>query len=64
MSVVADSLFTSIVVLFLMLAAVITTVAVAQWRMTKGLGAVMFGLYGVFVLQGTPPGGLTHVASP
>ena len=50
-SVVADSLFTSIIVLFLMLAAVISTVACCGWRMTRGLGGVMFALYGVFVLQ-------------
>ena len=49
--VVADSLFTSIIVLFIMLAAVITAVAVCGWRMTKGLGLTMFGLYGVFVAQ-------------
>jgi len=50
-SVVADSLFTSIIVLFIMLGAVITTVAAAGWRMTRSLGAVMFALYAVFVLQ-------------
>ena len=49
--VVADSLFTSIFVLFLMLAAVITTIAASGWKMTRTLGGVMFGLYAVFVLQ-------------
>ena len=50
-AVVADSLFTSVLILFLMLAAVITTIAISGWRMTKTLGATMFGLYGVFVWQ-------------
>ena len=50
-SVTADSLFTSVIVLFLMLAAVITTIAASGWKMTKKLGYTMFGLYGVFVLQ-------------
>ena len=50
-SVTADSLFTSVIVLFLMLAAVVTTIAACGWRMTKGLGGVMFFLYGLFVLQ-------------
>lgn len=50
-AVVADSLFTSVLILFLMLAAVITTIAISGWRMTKTLGATMFGLYGIFVWQ-------------
>ena len=50
-SVTADSLFTSILILFLMLAAVISTIAASHWRMTRALGATMFGLYGVFVMQ-------------
>ena len=49
--VTADSLFTSILILFLMLAAVISTIAASHWRMTRALGATMFGLYGVFVMQ-------------
>jgi K+-dependent Na+/Ca+ exchanger-like protein len=47
----ADSLFLSILVLFLMLAAVIATIAVNKWRMTKGLGYTMFALYAIFVAQ-------------
>ena len=35
----------------LMLAAVIITVAANGWRLTKGLGATMFVLYAVFVVQ-------------
>jgi Ca2+/Na+ antiporter len=50
-SVGADSLFTSVLVLMIMLSAVVTTVALCGWRMTRGLGAVMFLLYGLFVLQ-------------
>jgi len=50
-SVGADSLFTSIIVLFIMLASVVSIIAACGWRMTRGLGAAMFGLYGVFVLQ-------------
>ena len=41
----------SLLVLFLMLAAVIITVAANGWRLTKGLGATMFVLYAVFVVQ-------------
>ena len=40
-----------VIILFLMLAAVITTIAASGWKMTKSLGAVMFGLYGLFVWQ-------------
>ena len=47
----ADTLFVSLLVLFLMLAAVIITVAANGWRLTKGLGATMFVLYAVFVVQ-------------
>ena len=50
-SVGADSLFVSLLVLFLMLACVIITVAANGWRLTKGLGATMFVLYAVFVVQ-------------
>ena len=44
-----SSLFTSIIVLFLMLGGVVTTIASFKWRMTKQLGFCMFGLYVVFV---------------
>lgn len=47
----ADTLFLSILILFLMLVAVILTIKLNKWRMTKGLGATMFCLYGVFVVQ-------------
>ena len=47
----SDSLFVSLLVLFLMLACVIITVAANGWRLTKGLGATMFVLYALFVLQ-------------
>jgi Ca2+/Na+ antiporter len=47
----ADSLFTSILVLFLMLASVVSIIAASGWRMTRSLGFSMFGLYGLFVLQ-------------
>jgi len=47
----ADSLFVSILVLFLMLGAVISIVICSGWRMTKGLGYSMFLLYVLFVAQ-------------
>lgn len=47
----AHSLFGSILILFLMLGAVIGTVAWFEWRMTKELGFCMFGLYAIFVAQ-------------
>jgi len=47
----ADSLFLSILILFLMLVAVIMTIKLNKWRMTKGLGFTMFVLYAVFVTQ-------------
>ena len=43
-TVTADSLFTSVIILFLMLAAVVSTIASCGWRMTKSLGATMFAL--------------------
>jgi Ca2+/Na+ antiporter len=49
--VVAGTLALSIIILFLMLVAVITTIAICKWKMTKGLGATMFTLYAVFVGQ-------------
>lgn len=50
-AVTAKSLFLSVIILFLMLAAVITTIASCGWKMTRGLGGIMFGLYGLFVWQ-------------
>ena len=41
----------SIIILVLMLAAVICTIAASKWRMSKGLGCIMFILYGVFMTQ-------------
>ena len=49
--VTAGTLVLSIIILFVMLVAVITTIAVCKWKMTKGLGATMFTLYAVFVGQ-------------
>lgn len=47
----ADTLFVSLLILFLMLASVIITIAVNNWRLTKSLGVTMFGLYALFVGQ-------------
>ena len=47
----AESLFGSILILFLMLACVIGTVAAFGWRMTRALGALMFLFYFAFVAQ-------------
>lgn len=41
----------SIIILVMMLAAVIITIAASKWRMSKGLGCIMFILYGVFMTQ-------------
>jgi len=49
--VIADGLFTSVIVLFLMLMAVVLTVIYYKWKMTKALGGAMFVLYALFVLQ-------------
>lgn len=49
--VIADGLFTSVIVLFLMLIAVVLTVIHYKWKMTKALGGAMFVLYALFVLQ-------------
>jgi len=45
----SDSLVFSVMILVLMLAAVIGTIAANKWRMTRALGMTMFGLYCVFV---------------
>lgn len=50
-SVQSDSLLLSVLVLFAMLIAVIATIALSKWKMTKCMGATMFGLYMVFLLQ-------------
>jgi Ca2+/Na+ antiporter len=42
-------LFCSTVLLFIMLFAIVITIAVNRWRMTKFLGFIMFGLYVVFI---------------
>jgi Ca2+/Na+ antiporter len=47
----ADTIPVSIIVLFLMLIAVIMTIMLNGWAMTKGLGATMFCLYAVFLVQ-------------
>ena len=39
----------SVLVLVLMLAAVIVSIACSSWRMTKTLGGIMFGLYAAFM---------------
>ena len=41
----------SILVLVFMLVAVVSTIALSGWKMTKFLGISMFALYGIFVLQ-------------
>ena len=47
----ADSLFISVLILLVMLIAVVATIAICKWRMTKTLGLIMFLLYIVFVAQ-------------
>lgn len=39
----------SVMILVVMLVLVIVTIAASGWKMTKTLGATMFGLYVVFV---------------
>uniref|UniRef100_A0A8C4NJQ2 Solute carrier family 24 member 2 n=1 Tax=Eptatretus burgeri TaxID=7764 RepID=A0A8C4NJQ2_EPTBU len=46
----SNGLFCATVLLFLMLLFVIITIALCRWRMNKVLGAVMFILYGVFLI--------------
>ena len=50
-AVYADTLLFSVCVLIFMIALVISTVHCSGWKMTKGLGIAMFGLYVVFVVQ-------------
>lgn len=47
----SDSLLLSVLVLFAMLIAVIATIALSKWKMTKCMGFTMFGLYVVFLVQ-------------
>lgn len=47
----SNSLFSSLLILIMMLCAVIGTVAAMKWKMTKGMGAVMMALYLIFILQ-------------
>ena len=45
----AKSLLLSVFTLMAMLGGVIITIALCKWRMTKGLGATMFGMYALFL---------------
>ncbi len=45
----ASSLLLSVFTLMLMLLGVILTISLSGWKMTKGLGATMFFLYGLFL---------------
>merc|ERR1712226_414993 len=47
----ADNLGISVMVLLLMVVAVIVSIMIAKWVMTKTLGYVMFGLYVCFIIQ-------------
>jgi len=47
----AETLLVSVFVLVVMIALVISTVHCSGWKMTKGLGIAMFGLYVLFVVQ-------------
>jgi len=47
----AANLYVSIIVLMIMLAAVILTVIAMRWKMTRGMGGVMFLLYIIFLIQ-------------
>jgi K+-dependent Na+/Ca+ exchanger-like protein len=49
-SVEADSLFVSILILVAMIFAVIVTIVLSGWKMTKMLGYVMFILYAVYIV--------------
>ena len=51
MVVEAGTITLSVLILFAMLVAVITTIAANGWMMTRTLGGVMFLLYFLFVLQ-------------
>ena len=47
----APSLFLSLIILFAMIAAVIFTIVLSGWKMTKLLGSTMFVFYVGFVFQ-------------
>ena len=47
----ADGLFISVLILLVMLIAVVATIAICKWQMTKTLGLIMFLLYVIFVAQ-------------
>lgn len=49
MRVYSESLFVSVMTLVGMLAAVVATIALCKWKMSKGLGAIMFFLYACFL---------------
>eukprot|EP00939_MAST-03C_sp_MAST-3C-sp1_P003014 g3014.t1 len=49
--VVADTLFVSLLVLILMMAAVVLTIHLYGWKMTKSMGICMFFLYVAFLAQ-------------
>ena len=46
----SNGLVCSILLLFGMLLAVIITIAVSKWKMTKVMGVAMLGLYAAFVV--------------
>jgi len=46
----STGMFCSIALLFMMLVFVFISIALYKWKMTKGLGLIMFCLYGVFVI--------------
>lgn len=50
-TVVADTLFVSIGILFIMLIVVIITIKLFDWTMTPTLGYTMFVFYAIFVIQ-------------
>lgn len=51
MQVYSNSLIVSVMTLVGMLGAVVATIAINKWRMSKALGATMFFLYAVFVVS-------------
>ena len=51
MTVTAGGLLTSVLILILMLVAVVATIALSGWKMTKTLGGIMFLLYFLFLGQ-------------
>lgn len=46
----SSGLFCSVALLFIMLIAVVITIAINKWKMSKLLGAIMFMLYIVFLV--------------